>query len=359
MGYEIDFLPVGNESKGGDAIALRYGNLHGRREEQTVIVIDGGYQDDGEALVEHIRRYYDTNHVDYVISTHPDRDHITGLSVVLTEMSVGILLMHVPEKHDPFFGHQSSFEQKSATVGETFAKSLVQAEGLLDLARRRKIKVVEPFAGLHTDDGFRILGPTEDYYARLLDEMRGADALAGSLSGRELFHKAARGPVGTLAEDLYTETLSELSETSASNNSSVISMLEVDGKRILFTGDAGEEALRPVVDQLRREGVAPGDFALVQVPHHGSRKNVTPALLDNLLGQITPLRRGRACVSAPRKNPDQRHPAKQTTNAFHRRGFPVTATQGSTKRFQRDAPDRGWGKTTPLPLYERVERFND
>ncbi|MFI1955905.1 hypothetical protein ACH437_29400 [Streptomyces xinghaiensis] len=38
MGYEIDFLPVGEESKGGDAIALRYGNLYGSRRELTVIV---------------------------------------------------------------------------------------------------------------------------------------------------------------------------------------------------------------------------------------------------------------------------------------------------------------------------------
>jgi hypothetical protein len=31
MGYEIDFLGVGEESKSGDAIAIRFGNLHGAR----------------------------------------------------------------------------------------------------------------------------------------------------------------------------------------------------------------------------------------------------------------------------------------------------------------------------------------
>lgn len=359
MGYEIDFLPVGDESKGGDAIALRYGNLHGRRNEQTVIIIDGGYQDDGEALVEHVDRYYDTDHVDFVVSTHPDRDHITGLSAVLTELSVGTLLMHVPEHHNPFFGHRSSFEDKAASVGDTFAKSLVQAEGLYDLAQRQRVRVIEPFAGMHTNDGFRILGPTKHYYETLLDEMRGRDTLAGSLSAKELIHKAARGPVGTSAEGLYTEILSEHSLVSASNNSSVISMLEVDGKRMLFTGDAGEEALRPVVDRLIQEGIAPGGLNLVQVPHHGSRKNVTPSLLDDLLGDITPFTRGKAYASVPKKNPECRHPAKQTTNAFHRRGYPVVTTAGSTKRFHRNAPDRGWGKSAALPLFERVERFAD
>ncbi|MGK9274363.1 hypothetical protein KXR83_25530 [Williamsia muralis] len=361
MGFEIDLLPVGNESKGGDAIALRYGNLDGHRDEQTVIVIDGGYQDDGAALVEHLDRYYDTNHVDLVVSTHPDRDHIAGLSTVLTELSVGALLMHVPERHDPFFGHQSSFEQKTAAVGETFAKSLTQAEDLYDLAQRRGIEVLEPFADtLPTPiDGFRILGPTWSYYETLLDEMRGRDVLAGSLSAREMALKTAKGPIGTSHEDLHTEILSEQSETSASNNSSVISMLEIDGRRILFTGDAGDEALRPVVDRLVQDGIAPGGLTFVQVPHHGSRKNVTPTLLDDLLGDITSTQRGHAYASVPLKNPEHRHPAKQTLNAFRRRGFPVISTAGSTKRFFHGAPDRGWSKTTALPLYDQVERFAD
>ena len=43
------------------AIALRYGNLYGPREEQTVIVIDGGFADSGEALVKHVRDYYGTD----------------------------------------------------------------------------------------------------------------------------------------------------------------------------------------------------------------------------------------------------------------------------------------------------------
>ena len=51
MAYEIDFLPVGDGSKSGDAIALRYGNLTDSSQ-QTVVIIDGGYSDDGEALVE-------------------------------------------------------------------------------------------------------------------------------------------------------------------------------------------------------------------------------------------------------------------------------------------------------------------
>jgi beta-lactamase superfamily II metal-dependent hydrolase len=84
MGYEIDFLPVGDGSSGGDAIALRYGNLHGSRSEQMIIVIDGGYSTTGQKLVEHVQQFYHAEYVDLIISTHPDQDHIGGLEVVLS-----------------------------------------------------------------------------------------------------------------------------------------------------------------------------------------------------------------------------------------------------------------------------------
>lgn len=87
IGLEIDFLAVGEESSGGDAITLRYGNLHGPRSEQTVIVIDGGFVDSGEQLVEHSRNHFNTDEVDVVVSTHPDQDHAGGLKVVLEELT--------------------------------------------------------------------------------------------------------------------------------------------------------------------------------------------------------------------------------------------------------------------------------
>ncbi len=99
MQYEIDYIPVGEGEKSGDAICLRYGNLTGPRSEQTVIVIDGGDKKAGEAMVTHIRSYYNTSDVDYVISTHPDGDHASGLCIVLEELKVGALLMHRPWEH--------------------------------------------------------------------------------------------------------------------------------------------------------------------------------------------------------------------------------------------------------------------
>jgi glyoxylase-like metal-dependent hydrolase (beta-lactamase superfamily II) len=101
MSFEIDFLPVGEGEKSGDAIALRYGNLSGPRSEQTVLVVDGGTLDSAEAVVDHVKKYYKTEYVNGVISTHPDLDHACGLKVILEKLDFGALVMHKPWEHAP------------------------------------------------------------------------------------------------------------------------------------------------------------------------------------------------------------------------------------------------------------------
>lgn len=73
LGYELDFLPVeaegGGGTKSGDAIAGRFRLSDGS---SRVIVVDGGCTAIGDDLVDHIQRYYQTNVVNLVVSTHPD-----------------------------------------------------------------------------------------------------------------------------------------------------------------------------------------------------------------------------------------------------------------------------------------------
>ena len=75
MGYEVDFLPVGNGDTSGDAITVRWG-MPGNYQ---VMVYDGGTRDSGAAIVGHVKRHYQTTRVDYVVSSHPDADHASGL----------------------------------------------------------------------------------------------------------------------------------------------------------------------------------------------------------------------------------------------------------------------------------------
>jgi beta-lactamase superfamily II metal-dependent hydrolase len=357
VGYEIDFLPVGDGSRSGDAIVLRYGNLHGPRSEQTVIVVDGGFTDDGEALVDHIKQYYGTEVVDIVVSTHPDQDHVCGLKVVLEKLAVKELWMHRPWLHSQTLASLRSQAFKSAQLSDKVEKSLQGESELEDLATALGIPIIEPFAGVGTADGaFVVLGPTEEYYDELIAEIQGNHTVAASLGA---FLKAAADAIrGWLFEDHETETLTDSGSTSPQNNSSAICMLAVDDHYALLTADAGIPALEGVADRLEAAGFVPGQLNFIQVPHHGSRRNVGPAVLDRLLGPTGKLPEesvGTAVVSAAPEG-EPKHPHKRVMNAFTRRGYPVHGTQGITKWHHHDAPGRSnFSTSTPFPFYDKVE----
>jgi beta-lactamase superfamily II metal-dependent hydrolase len=99
MAFEIDFMPVGEGEKSGDAIAMRFGNIGANPPQQTVVVIDGGTKDSGAALVEHIKSFYKTTTVDAILCTHSDGNHGSGLTEVIDNCKVGRLVMHLPWNH--------------------------------------------------------------------------------------------------------------------------------------------------------------------------------------------------------------------------------------------------------------------
>ena len=94
MGYEFDIVGIGKQSKSGDAIVIRWGNLYGSRHEQRIVLIDGGFHDTAQDVINHIKTYYRTTLLDAVVSTHPDQDHINGLVNVIDEFSVKQLWIH-------------------------------------------------------------------------------------------------------------------------------------------------------------------------------------------------------------------------------------------------------------------------
>lgn len=103
------------------------------------------------------------------------------------------------------------------------------------------------------------------------------------------------------------------------------------GSRLLLTGDAGINALWWAIGYTQTNGLPLQQFNFVQVPHHGSRRNVGPSVLDALLGPKKPNATNdfAAFVSAPKD--DASHPRKIVLNAFMRRGGKVIITQGNKK----------------------------
>jgi beta-lactamase superfamily II metal-dependent hydrolase len=339
--HEVDFLKVGTEGKSGDAIALRFPY----QTRWVVVVVDGGFVDSGAELVQHIRRWYETNHVNLVISTHPDADHINGLTPVLEDLDVDELFIHLPRLH-------------RTDVSDWAAEPV---DDLVRLARRNCVTVTEPFTGETRFGGaLTIAGPTVEYYESLLDAAR-LGAVQAAVASRGLgaaVAVAVRKLASRAVDYLPIETLTDLGETSESNNSSVITLLAINGQRLLLTGDVGIPALTNAADYMDAHPSATLPLKHFQAPHHGSRHNVGPTILNRILGPHTSLNRGDASISASDKAP--KHPSPKVANALLRRGYHCYTTEKMGVRFHEDMPDRpGWVPLSPLPPLDESGEEDD
>jgi beta-lactamase superfamily II metal-dependent hydrolase len=336
--YEVEFLAVGDGEKSGEAIALRFTSpIDGG----TVVgVIDAGFTDTGPELVSHIIRHYGSDWVDFVLSTHPDADHINGMGYVMRNLRVGNLLIHRPAQH----GYSNNSGARPA-------------EELVRLAEAQGSNVMEPFAGVNGwGDAFLIAGPTREHYERMLaDQEETAKAEARRLSFAErYFGESAVKTVRALAERVLANFPVEIpfddaGGTNPRNNSSAILSLMVDGKHLLFPSDAGVPAINQAMDFLDGRGRTTLYPAFFGLPHHGSRHNLDLDTIQRILGSHTNEHYGTAFVSV---SAESDLPSPRVANAAGRRGYRVYKTDGSgyIRHSSPDAPYRaGLQPLTPLP----------
>lgn len=355
MNYEIDFLPVGEGSRSGDAIAIRFGEQLGHPERQFVITIDGGTQESGERLVEHVRDYYETERVNLAIATHLHNDHISGTRTVVEELEVEQLLMHLPWEHVPHLKSEFKDGRLSAKgLSEKARKGMETAWDLHQIAVRKGTKVSEPFSDGFTNPSspFIILGPSQDFYRGLLPDF----SCLPVRKEATLFAEVMRSFGATIRSWVHAvwnrDELEDPSSGAVSpeNNSSVVLLLRLGGRDLLFTGDAGVEALSEAATRAAALGIDLKGCHFYQIPHHGSRRNLGPTILNEIVGPIvTPGVNGRMAFVSAAADGAPKHPSQKVVNSFFRRGVKVVATQGvAACHHFGTVPDRGWGAALPL-----------
>ncbi len=347
--FEIDFLDV-ETKKSGDAIAIRY-ELAGKT---TIHVVDGGYIDTSEILNAHIKKHYgDPRKIDRIVVTHPDGDHTNGLRKILEEYDVGELWMLRPwtyaDELIPRFAKFKSVENLKKRLREVYSS----IDALEDIALRKKIPIKEPFQGASIGE-FTVLTPSRARYLDLIVE---------SEKTPEPTAAEKQASLGEALESLIAKTVSFLKaawgqeqfsseETSAENEMSVVQYANLCGTKILLTGDTGRQGLKEAADYAPNIGLTLPGIDRFQVPHHGSRRNVSTELLDRWLGKKLdnkpPEGEGifTAIISSAKADPD--HPRKAVVRAMIHRGANVYTTEGNSVRSAKNAPNReGWGAAKP------------
>ena len=364
FGFEIDFLPVGNGERSGDAICMRWGyNLQSDHPDQFVMVVDGGFKETGDQVVNHIRTHYRTNIVHLMVNTHPHSDHIGGLHVVMDRLTVKELWIHQPWNHQ---GLADSFHDGRVTNHSIRQKLIDGLESAYDLAKKARQKGVfvgEPFTERlnHPVCGVSIsvLGPYRDFYDYLLPGFAATPGSADPFGGKRIeYHE---WPL----VDRWLNPLDENGATSAENNSGVVLHLRLPNHLgdVLLTGDAGIPAFHGVSLAAHQFNI---DFTrelrLFQIPHHGSIQNLTPQILDALFGSKSQamLADGfqRIAFASVSNDPDCMHPSKHVINALCDRNVQCVQTKGRPVSCQLGSVPHhlGVAKATPLGPYPKVEK---
>lgn len=344
--YDIDFLAVENEeqtgTKSGDAIIVNVPDAS--TGEQRLIVVDAGFSDTGQKVVDKISSWYGTDHVDLVISTHPDSDHINGLQTVLESLRVDELMMHLPWKHN---------------LGAVELGNYERIEKLHATATSKGVSITEPFTGESRYGGaVRILGPSVSFYEEQLrlaiDEA--TTGTAAARLNRSFAHELSLAGARLLEKVLSVfpaETLTNTDDTGPRNQTSAITLINTGTARMLLTGDAGISALEAAAQQYE---ASVGSFSahplqVFQAPHHGSKHNLGPTVLDRVIGPKGAAH-GPVTAFVSSAKAAEKHPSPKVTNALGRRGASVTTTEGKNVHMG-DSDRPGYVSTTPVgPLVE-------
>lgn len=335
---EIDFILAGDKGS-GDAIAIR----RRRGGSEFIYVIDGGYANDGRKIVDHIHEYYSENSsIDHLVLTHPDSDHASGLVTVIEEMQVGCLWMNRPWMHVdqlmPMFERYQDRDRLTARLRRDFPR----VAELEKLAFNKGIAVQDAFSG-NTIGEFTVLSPRKDTYFQLIAASDKTPVQADKRT-TQLAKSVSRAEWGE--ENLKGDA----EGTSPENETSIVQFAEMCGEKILLTGDAGVRALSEAYQAACWMGKSIDSPDWFQVPHHGSRRNVSTDVLNTWLGPILPSfapKTGKlAIISA---NPrDTEHPKKAVIRAMIHRGRNVYQTGRIFWIHSANAPHRNWRQVPPL-----------
>lgn len=160
------------------------------------------------------------------------------------------------------------------------------------------------------------------------------------------------------SETWVRELLREDISTTADNESSVIIHGDMEQESFLLTGDAGIRALKTATEFAYNISMPLTDAKVYQIPHHGSRHNLSPSVLNKMVGDIVPEGQSRAKLAVASVAKGSDHPRKMVTNAYIRRGVNVYEARTGVIRHNLEMPQReGWTTATKLVLKSNVEEW--
>jgi beta-lactamase superfamily II metal-dependent hydrolase len=262
------------------------------------VLIDGGPPDAGDTVADFIATHLN-GHVNLIIGSHLDLDHIGGLIKIVNRCTFNHFHLNLPPDTRRFLGEiviQKATGKKTGALWDRVEKSLDTAVALLEALQKKHVVPKPINAGDYLDLGeirLNILNPTPERLVEAWNEIEGEEGL---------FKSTIRA---------LSEAMGEAPETSAENNSSVvIEMIYKGSPYALMTADAGADVLREVINGKQ--------YPFLKVPHHGSKTGLDDHLVSTIKPRI-------ACV--PVGPNSYGHPAEEILDLLHECGAAIYCSE--------------------------------
>lgn len=325
-GIEVDMLSLGDADS---IIVTKYENGNPHR-----ILIDGGSGKSAEIVIDFMLRRKLTEFC-AAICTHAHNDHASGLVKIVQDKRIEIRNAIVNDLRY----HIQPDALRRASAASDGVKEVVDTTKELSAAfTERNIPIYRGLAGDHIAKwpNMRVLGPSLDFYKSTLEDFTKVDLpipfsslasiIGGSssssfgLAGIRAPYPLIPSPPSTSPVDLSAlltgalsrSTVQEEPKTQPFNNTSMILGVEFAGQRLLFTADAGSEALDRIPPEWK-------NLTWMQVPHHGSDGNLSKSNIERFCPRF-------AFISACG---DSSHPSRAIVNGLIKCGAEVCSTHSA------------------------------
>lgn len=339
MDFVIDFVFVGD----GDGIVI-WGREYNFKD--YVFFLDGGNKEFGEKIVEHynkwIKPHLYSNKTLAFINSHPHSDHINGLIEIVEQLGNEITygIYNDPVK---FISKElrseikQSASRKEDSDIEHLYKSFQKVQELNELCDKHNIEKIEALTDSFRYEKIKIVSPSREYYTQKVKIFTNIDFL------KRVDYSKSFSEVNELMENLKPCVIvDEKDDTTPENlSSTVIELIDSQNRRYLLTSDAGIESF----DDMVSNGFDCDNLHIVQLPHHGSRRNIS----TNWIAQFNPT----YFIASAEGN--KKHPRRAVINCIKRnlQGCEIYSTHKSKNTISYTTnesvfPVRNWSKAEPL-----------
>lgn len=283
--FSIQMLPA----REGDAILVRWGEENSPYQ----MLVDLGTEETGKEFIDKISGLPDSQRTfEAVVVTHIDADHIGGLLSCFVDCDKPYAIvkdfwfngyMHLDGRRS-----DSALEGLGAIQAERLSRWLstqpwneLYDGGSICRREGESLKVIELAGGMNVT----VLGPTMQRLEKLKTEWDKEinNALQkkhnkSSVSNLESMGSSLPLDIPDAQSLKILAKQRPLRDTKAANGSSIVLLLEYEGKKVLLAGDAFAEDLVDAISLISSE--LPLMLEAFKVPHHCSRGNISKKLIE-------------------------------------------------------------------------------